>query len=220
MGAMTAREHEAWDRWEKQYHSKAVATIIQQHQQARYFKYNDHMVRIEPIYQREHILRNVRSRKSKRRAEEIYRLKTHPLHNASKERKRAFEKNDMLTSSGYAEAASIGEYIKLSLMPAVIYVKILKHVQIQAIRILGRQLFMHCRKQDTRIHLKQSQRTGKYTYNVWLSTKQIKSLTEDEFYKKLMGVTKNGKRSVTLMVKQNIRKGSIHMLWQNEHSLV
>jgi hypothetical protein len=153
--------------------------------------------------------------------EESHRLYTHPLHEAAETRKRAFEKSDPLSStSKYAESAAIGEYIKLSLLPAVIYVKILKHVQIQALRILARQLFAHCQLTDTRIHLKQSQRTGKYNYGVWLSTKQIKTISEEEFYKKLMGVTKNGKKSVTLMIRQNIRKGSIHMLWETQHSLL
>jgi hypothetical protein len=225
--AAVARAEIVWGRWKKQHHSKAIQQMIRSNKETQFFKYNDHLNTIEPYYRRENILRSVRSRhgrgkKGVFRHEEIHQLaQQHPAHEAHKQSKAAFEKKDPFsTNSKYAEAASIGEYIKLELLPAIIYVTIKKNVQVHAVRILSRQLFLHCGKTDTRIQLKQSQRTGKYTYNVWLRTKQLKTMSEDEFFKKLMGVTKNGNRTVTLMVRQNIRKGSLHVLWENEHSLL
>jgi ribosomal protein S10 len=214
------REQQAWEKWKKRHHSKAVQAYIRNNQEQRFFKFNDHLNRIEPTYRREHILRNVRVR-GKLKREEVHRLRTHPLQDSYNDSKRAFEQKDPLASSSkYAEAASIGEYIKLELMPAVIYIKILKHVQIPALRILARQLFAHCQRGETRVHLKQSRRTGKFNYGVWLKAKQLREMSEEEFYQRLMGITKNGKKTVTLMVKQNIQKGSIHLLWENQHSLL
>jgi hypothetical protein len=214
------REGRAWEKWKKRHHSKAVQAYIRNNQEQRFFKFNDHLNRIEPTYRREHIIRNVRVR-GKLKREEIHRLRTHPLQDSYEDSKRAFEQKDPFSSSSkYAEAASIGEYIKLELMPAVIYIKILKHVQIPALRILARQLFAHCQRGETRIHLKQSRRTGKFNYGLWLSAKRLHTMSEEEFYQKLMGITKNGKRTVTLMVRQNIQKGSIHLLWENNHSLL
>jgi hypothetical protein len=45
-------------------------------------------------------------------------------------------------------------------------------------------------------------------------------MSEEEFFQRLMGITKNGKRTVTLMMRQNIKKGNIHLLWENNHSLL
>jgi hypothetical protein len=219
-GPMGHRENQAWQKWKRKWHSKAVQGYIRKNEEQRFFKYNDHMNIIEPTYRREHILRNVRVR-GKVKQEETHRLYTHPLQDSYDDNKRAFEQKDPFSSnSRYGEAASIGEYIKLELMPAVIYIKIVKHVQMQALRILARQLFAHCQRTETRIHLKQSRRTGKFSYNVWLNNKQLHTMSEEEFYVRLMGVSKNGKKTVTLMVRQNIRKGSIHLLWENQHSLL
>ena len=223
---MGIRQGNAWDAWKKQSHVPAVDAYIRTNQQRNFFQFNDHTNRIEPIYQREHILRNVRFRhgrgkKGRFRPEEVHRLRKHPLNDAYKQKRKAFEQIDPKShTSRYAEAAAIGEYIKLELMPAVIYIKILKHVQIQALRILARQLLYHCQREPTRIHLKQSRRTGKYSYNVWLSNKKIQPLDENGFYTKLMGITNNGTKSVTLMVKQNKRKGNLQRLWETQHSLL
>ena len=122
--------------------------------------------------------------------------------------------------SSQAQAADIGQYISLRLLPTVVYVHIKKAVPLTAVQILARQIKEHSLTSPTRILLQHRPKTGRFQYHVWLSSKIMSQIDETELYKRILTITKEGKRALTLVLRQNIRRGHIHELWNLSHTLL
>ena len=142
------------------------------------------------------------------------------MHRVIEEERIAQAERDNPLATIRGDSADIGEYITLKLLPAVVYVHIKSGVQLTGLQILARQIIEHSQSDPTRILLQHRPKSGKFTYHVWLSTKVMKIIDETGLYQKLHQITKGGKRSQTLVIRQNMRTGYIHSLWNLHHSLL
>ena len=106
------------------------------------------------------------------------------------------------------------------MLPACLYITVKKGVQLTAIQILCRQLIEHSRYAPTRIMLQFRPKTGKFSYNTWISSTKMSQHDETSLYHRFLNITKEGKRTQTFLVRQNIRKGHIHEIWHLNHSLL
>jgi hypothetical protein len=131
-----------------------------------------------------------------------------------------FRQHEFARTNDRSEQARIGEYVRVDVSPQVLYVKIIKGAQEQAIRILTSRLYEHIQSAVTRLFLKQSTRTGRYSYSLWLPAKTLQSITELDLFERIRKKTNGMKKTITIIVKQNIEKGAIQALWQNTHSLL
>jgi hypothetical protein len=118
-----------------------------------------------------------------------------------------------------AEVAQVGDRIKLDLLPAILYITIFKNVQIGALKILCERLHEHISVADTIIQ-KRKIKKGKTEYVPWLSAVEIKGLTKDALYLKMIGLTENRTKTVRILVKQRVVRGAIHELWRRRYSLL
>ena len=147
-------------------------------------------------------------------------LDYHPETIHAKRKHQIFQQNDEFSRiHTHAEQAMIGEYINLQIAPAVLYITIRKGVQESAIRILVRQIYNHIQTGVSRILVKHTKK-GNFIYKQWLSSKLLKSISEIELYKRFIDITNAGKRTVTVIIRQNIAKGNIQQLWSQNHSLL
>lgn len=185
-----------------------------------FFHYNEHLGahgEIEPITRLIVTHQPVSNRPGVYKA--VHQL-MHPLQN---EAERVFHEHMSRTSLGEpsstSQAATIGEHISLKLLPAVIYLTIHKSVEMYALQILAKQLIRHANQAPTRILLKFNKH-GKYSYNTWISTKVMSELDDQQLFEKLKQITSEGRVAKTLVIKQKIRKGFIHELWEQQHSLL
>ena len=215
------RRERAWADWKAQVIDPATRRAIDRGDEQMYFHYNGHLPigqRIQPYYRRAQTRQRVYNRAG---VVETHLLHPHPLQKLDEESTLSrLEKEQPLGHiSSNAESASVGDYITLKLLPAILYIHVKKRVQRDALRILARQLVLHISRSPTRILLQRKQ-TGKFGYRVWLGSTALRVMSEEALYQKLLTVTHEGKKSVTLVVRQNIRKGNIHRLWERDHSLL
>ena len=142
------------------------------------------------------------------------------MHQVLEEQRMAKADSEVLGHVRNAQSADIGEYISLKLLPAVIYITIRKGVQLTALQILARQILEHSRTDATRILLQHKPKTGRFAYHTWLTSRTMKDMDETALYNKILTITKQGKRTQTLVIRQNIRRGRIHDLWNTNFSLL
>ena len=143
----------------------------------------------------------------------------HPLQNDQEKLFKDRVAKEPLGEISNAKAAQLGNNITMKILPAVIYIHIRKNVEAYALQILAKQLVKHAQGVPTRILLKQNVH-GKFTYNVWVPTKVMETLDDNTLYERLQTVTKQRKKSVTIIIRQTIREGHLHELWEREHSFV
>jgi hypothetical protein len=131
-----------------------------------------------------------------------------------------FRKQEMARTNDRSEQARIGEYVQVDIAPQVLYIKIVKGAQEHAIRILAARLYEHVQSAVTRLFLKKAARTGKFSYSLWLPAKTLQAISQPELFERIRKITNGMKKSVTIIVKQNIEKGSIQELWSKKHTLL
>jgi len=102
----------------------------------------------------------------------------------------------------------------------MLYITIRKNVQISALKILCRQLIKHFQGASTRILLKQSLRTGKFSYQVWLASRVVEQLDENSLLMRFLNASNSRKKTLQIIVRQNIARGKIQELWDQKHSLL
>jgi hypothetical protein len=132
---------------------------------------------------------------------------------------RATQQEPLGEISSNAQSAMLGPNISMKILPAVIYIHIKKGVQQYALQILAKQLIKHARGVPTRMLVKQNVR-GKFAYNDFLTTKVMSTLDDNSLYERLLSKTKDRKRAVTLVIRQKLREGHLHELWNSEHSFL
>jgi hypothetical protein len=132
---------------------------------------------------------------------------------------RAVQQEPLGEISSNAQSAMLGQYISMKILPAVIYIHIKKGVEQYALQILAKQLIKHARGIPTRILVKQNVH-GKFAYNSFLTTKIMSALDDNSLYERLLSKTKDRKRAVTLVIRQKLREGHLHELWNSEHSFL
>ena len=193
----------------------------------QHYEYNDHTGRIEAKYNfsvnRVQLRPVVRSRGSHRRVQfqEHVRLKYHPeTHLKQRAMTMAHQYDDFRRVHEHAQQAQVGEYISLNILPAMLYITIRKGVQIEALRILCRQIASHCQGQRTRILLKRSPKSKKFSYREWLSAKQMAKLDEKGLLVHFLNKSADRQKTLQLIVRQNIAQGKIQELWSEKHSLL
>jgi ABC-type phosphate transport system auxiliary subunit len=131
-----------------------------------------------------------------------------------------FRKQELARTNDRSEQARIGEYVQVDIAPQVLYVKIVKGAPEHAIRILAARLYEHVQSAVTRLFLKKGARTGKFSYSLWLPAKTLQAISQPELFERIRKITNGMKKSVTIIVKQNIEKGSIQELWSKKHTLL
>ena len=102
----------------------------------------------------------------------------------------------------------------------MIYIHIKKGVPEFALDLLVKRIIEHGNDAPTRI-LKKHNRKGKFAYTTWVSTKALSTLSEQGLFTKLMKLTRNRTRSVTLLLRQKTKDyGHINALWDQSFSLL
>jgi hypothetical protein len=194
-----------------------------------YWQYNDHLQKLEPthdfVVSVSRPVRRLRSRgrgrSSRVRFHEDVQMKYHPENHM---RKKALEVSkqydDFRRVHEHSEQAQVGEYISLNILPAMLYITIRKNVQMTALKIISKQLVKHFRGESTRVLLKHSPKTGKFSYKTWLTSDTVSKLDESGLLARFLNATKDGKKTIQIIVRQNIAKGKIQELWTQKHSLL
>jgi hypothetical protein len=165
--------------------------------------------------------RGRRGRRSSNRIEELSYRKPHPVAAQKADQlDKMFKSNVFAQVNAHSEQARIGEYVMLEISPQVLHIKIAKGVQNAALKILTTRVYEHVQSATTRLFLKKSTRTGKFSYKLWIGAQVLKDMSENDLFERILKVTNDRKRSVTIIVKQNIFQGSIQALWEQKHSLL
>ena len=129
------------------------------------------------------------------------------------------EKEQPLGQIGGTSGA-LGDFIQLKMLPSVIYVHIQKGVTINGLNILTTRIFNHVRESESKVLLETHLKGKKRAYNVWLSAAKLSKMDEATLYNKLISVTNDRRKSVTLAIKQNNAAGHIHKQWESNYSLL
>ena len=85
--------------------------------------------------------------------------------------------------------------------------------------MLAERILEHAKSGPTRIVLKRTVR-GKYTYSEWISTKALASMDVQALLARFLKQTRNRKKYITLILKQQHMGGAIHTRIKNTQSLV
>ena len=102
----------------------------------------------------------------------------------------------------------------------MIYIYIKRGVPLAGLEILVKRIIEHARLSGTRI-LKKQNKKGKFSYKTWISTKTMSELSEQPLLQKLLKVTKNRTKSITIVVRQKMKNYShIHEIWDTDFSLL
>ena len=194
-----------------------------------FYTYNDHLGRLQQIRNFSTVVRPIPLRPIRRQRRGRGRVKFHEearlrYHPESHMKKKAIEVakqyDDFRRVAEHAQQAQVGEYISLNILPAMLYITIRKNVQISALKILCRQLIKHFQGASTRILLKQSLRTGKFSYQVWLASSVVEQLDENSLLMRFLNASNSRKKTLQIIVRQNIARGKIQELWDQKHSLL
>jgi exopolysaccharide biosynthesis predicted pyruvyltransferase EpsI len=146
---------------------------------------------------------------------------SHPSHVISKlRRKNVLHSDEFSKIREDSEVATIGDYVKLDIMPKMLYVTIFKGISDNALSILTDRLHAHVKTGETKIVLKKKVKKGKFIYSTWLSVKELKHMSKEQLLLRLQKLTDNGRRNVYIIVRQNIARGYIQNLWDEKHSLL
>jgi hypothetical protein len=117
-------------------------------------------------------------------------------------------------------SAALGDFIQLKMLPSVIYIHIQKGVTVNGLKILSTRIFNHVRESASKIMIETKLKTKKRVYNPWLSAKKLSKMDEGTLYNKLISVTNDRRKGVTLAIKQNNAAGHIHKQWNSNYSLL
>ena len=146
---------------------------------------------------------------------------SHPLHKIDKRKhKRSLQSDEFSKIQEDSEVATIGDFVRLDIMPKMLYIKILKGISENALSILSARLHAHVQTGDTKIVLKKKVKQGKFAYTTWLGVKELKHMSKEDLFSRLQKLSQFGVKSVYIIVRQNIAKGFIQDLWQRKHSLL
>lgn len=203
--ARDIRKREAWVFYKRRYPFAKLS----------HFKYNDYIEMWEPRLER--ITRRKRNKWGA--FETVSQALPHPIsrHIEDTQLERLDKQQPLGRFPG--TKVSLGTHISLKLQPAVVYCHITKGVQKAALQILAHRIVEHALGTDTRI-LMQHGPSGKYKYYLWLSTKEMKELDVENFLERLVRITKQRTRAVTIIVKQSIVHGTIHEVFSRKFSLL
>ena len=231
-GAVPQEETAKWNEWLKLSHNSFTKKVIQERRHRNYYEYKPTTKEIVPKYKHYNVATTVRQRGRRgrerrgRKVDEVAYRTPHPqAEHTESTLKNMFKQHEFATAHEKSEQTRIGEYVQLEIAPKILYIKILKGAQEQAIRILARRLYEHINSAVTRLFIKKSGTKkysyfGKYSYKLWLSAKLLQSISEPELFSRIREITNGMKKSVTIIVKQNISVGSIQELWNIKHSLL
>lgn len=194
----------------------------------QYYTYNDHLGRLVKKHNfTTHLVRrappevNRRRERGRVRFEEHVRLHFHPdTHLRKQELEKSKQYDDFARVHERGQQARLGEYISMNILPAMLYITIRKSVQIEALRILCQRLIQHARGAATKIMLKHSPKSGKFSYRNWISTSIMAHLEVDGLLRKFLNVSNDRRKTLQILVRQNIAKGQIHQLWESRHSFL
>jgi len=200
-------EEREWNRFEDFPHPTAIRELITGNKHKHFFQYNEFLDLIEPKERR-----IVHHAPVGHPAAEIHQLQPHPL-----ESKEIAEGEPLEKIRGVP--ANLGEYITLKILPQALHIHIKKGVQDNAIRLLAQRIVEHRADNTTRILLKRT-RKGTFSYSQWINSTDMAKLTVQAMYEKLLKITGGRKKSVTIVVRQSIRGGSIHERWDRHRSLL
>jgi len=200
-------EERAWERFEGQAHPTAIREIITNNRHRDFFQYNP---LLDDFELRER--RIVHGAPPGHPEAEIHELQPHPLDTKEPEKGEPLERIRGVP-------ASLGEYILMKILPSALHIHIKKGVQDNALRLLAQRIIEHRADNTTRILLKRT-RKGTFSYSQWINSSEMAKLTVQSLYERLLKITAGRKKSVTLVVRQSLRGGSIHELWDSHHSLL
>ena len=195
---------------------RRVVDVFTRNLQDFYYNWNDHLNRVEPT------IRNATMLAPTHRPGEYVEKAFSLGHPTLFRNEKRLKRENAIHSFEHVEGqrANLGEYIDLKLVPRTLYIRIRKGVQRQALQLLAKRIFDHAHEGDTQI-VKQHNKRGKYSYQTWLSFKEMKKLDAQELMDKLGKVTRDRTRTITLIVRQKqIAKGNIHKLWETTFSLL
>jgi hypothetical protein len=222
-----AEEAEQWNRWRALNHNPFTKKAIRDGRQRDYYRYKPTTKQIVPKFKHHNVVTTVsqpRRRRGRRRRTHVEELAYRRPHPSAQHHESSianmFRQHEFARTNDRSEQARIGEYVRVDVAPQVLYVKILKGAQEQAIRILTSRLYEHIQSAVTRLFLKQSTRTGRYSYSLWLPARTLQSITEAGLLERIRKISKGMKKTITIIVKQNIEKGAIQALWENRHTLL
>jgi hypothetical protein len=202
-------EERAWERFENFDHSTAIRGLITNNRHRQFFQYNPLTDDFEP---RDRRLVHGADPGDPDGDTEIHQLQPHP--SDAKE-----EESDVPLERIKGVAANLGEYITLKILPSALHIHIKKGVQDRALRLLAQRIIEHRADNTTRILLKRT-RKGTFSYSQWINSAEMSKLNIQSMYERLLKITGGRKKSVTLVVRQSLRGGSIHEMWDTHHSLL
>ena len=227
------REQIAWQAWLRQPlpRDDPLKRIIDAGLHEQYYYFNRYTGMVQEKRTHTIIPGNVRrlhvSRRSKLsdrgrvRFQDRVKFRYHPeTHRQEMARKKSVKNDDWSKIHQRAQQAQIGEYISLSILPAVLFINIRKAVQITALQIIVKRIVEHATGVPTRILLKKSIRTGKYTYKPWISSKELDRMGESGLFSRFISATNNRRRGISIIVRQNIARGKLQRLFERTHSLL
>jgi hypothetical protein len=198
-----------------------IQHIFQRGLQYRNFIWNDHLGRIEPNFHYHGVLTRAALPDNSRSS--IFRERDVTLSHPTMSRDESIlRKENAVLPFGKIQGrhATLGTYIDIKLVPKMVYIHIKRGVPEYALTLLAKRIFEHKQEGETRI-LKKHNHKGKFSYKTWLSTGRLYKMSEDEIKTQMMKVTKNGKRSTTIMVRQKmVPYGHIMSLWDTSFSLL
>ena len=206
-----------------------IQKLFESNEWKKYYEYNDHLNRIQPVLnygfnrleEKRHYRFSRRGRSTQPRFQEQVRLQYHPETHLKKRALQASKQyDDFRRVHERSQQTQVGEYISLNILPAMLYITIRKGVQIAALKILCERLATHCQGQPTRILLKHSPKSGKFTYTPWLSSKVLETLDAHGLFVRFINRSKDRTKTLQIIVRQNIATGKIQELWDSKRTLL
>jgi hypothetical protein len=188
----------------------------------QYFIWNDHLSEVEPNYSyAQKVVGKYAPADHKRRAQFVDRqvITAHP---SVQQDERILQKENELLPFGkvHGTHAQISQFIDLKLVPKMIYIHIKRGVSEIALDLLVKRIMEHAAEAPTRI-LRRLKKKGKFGYRTWISTAAMKSIGEQGLFEKIVKVTRDRKRSVTIVVRQKMKDyGKVHEIWDSAFSLL
>jgi ribosomal protein L28 len=220
--AQASRRQLGFEQYRLAHQDARTKQIFRRNLQDQYFIWNDHLGEVEPNYSyAQKVVGKYAPADSKRRAQFVDRqvIAAHP---SMKRDERILEKENELLPFGkvHGKHAQISQFIDLKLVPKMIYIHIKRGVPEYALDVLVKRIMEHAADAPTRIVRKQSKK-GKFRYRTWISTKAMKTTSEQTLFEKIVKVTRNRTRSITIVIRQKMKDyGKVHEIWDSSFSLL
>ena len=214
-----AHEEKAWEAFEGGNHTRAVTDLIDANLHKEYFQYNHYMDVFEPREERDVQRVPVAHARGHTQFEEIHRLKPHPIQETLQDKRLERLEGQQPLGNVPGKPANLGEYIKLKILPASIHIHIRRGVQETALKLLAKRIIEHRGDNPTTI-LHKRIRKKKTRLTEWLKSHELSKLDVDALFQRLLKLTNDRKKNVTIIVKQGLKGGAIHDLWDKTNSLL